>query len=150
MLVEKIKADSVSARKAALSQDRYAVVTASLLQTLLGEAMRVGKDASPPRDPTDDEVLAVIRKFKKNAEETLSLSKSEKSINEIKIELSVLSHYLPKELSEDEVRQALRVYSQEIGRELTVKDTGAATVALNEKYPGQVTSKIVSIILREK
>ena len=148
-ILEKIKSDSLAARKAAVDKERAAVVRSSLLQTLLGEATRVGKDATPPRDTTDEEVLAVIRKFKKNAEETLSHVDDAVTIGSIEVELAVLNGYLPTELSPTALRDALKGYGETLGRPLTVKDTGTATAALNDQYPGQVTSKAVSALLRE-
>lgn len=64
MLIEKIKADSIEARKA------KETVKANLLVTLLAEVTKVGKDKGN-RATTDEEAIAVIKKFLKGVEETL-------------------------------------------------------------------------------
>lgn len=101
-ILEQIRADSVSARK---SGDK---LKSGLLVTLLSEAQSVGKNAN--RETTDEETIAVIKKFIKNAEETSrnalasvqtnKMDAVQKSADEVKI----LSSYLPKQLTEDEIK----------------------------------------------
>jgi len=59
-LMEQIKTAQVTARKTGAQE-------ASLLTTLLGEAAMVGKNAN--RETTDQEVVAVVKKFVKNIDE---------------------------------------------------------------------------------
>ena len=63
MLIEKIKEDSLRARK-----DRN-TWKANLLTTLYAEASMIGKNKGN-RVSTDEETTAVITKFLKNAQET--------------------------------------------------------------------------------
>jgi hypothetical protein len=57
-LIQTIKADQVQARKARSA-------SASILTTLIGEAEMIGKNAGD-RESTDEEVIAIIKKFIKN------------------------------------------------------------------------------------
>ena len=61
-MIGKIRDDMITARK---GDDP---VAKSLLVTLYSEASRVGKDKRNG-DPTDEEVVAVVKKFAANAEE---------------------------------------------------------------------------------
>jgi hypothetical protein len=58
--MEQIKAKQIAARKSGSAD-------AGLLTTLLGEAAMVGKNAG--RETTDQEVVAVVKKFVKNIDE---------------------------------------------------------------------------------
>lgn len=92
MLMEQIKAKQIAARK---SGD----VSASLLTTLLGEAAIVGKNAG--RETTDQEVIAVVKKFIKNIDETISaLQTRNQPFEQYSAERQVLSQFLPLQLTE--------------------------------------------------
>ena len=94
-LMEQIKSQQVQARLS-----RHA--SASLLTTLLGEAAIVGKNAG--RETTDDEVVAVVKKFIKNLDETIAaLSSRNQDATAFLAELGVLEQFLPQQLSEYEL-----------------------------------------------
>ena len=74
-LIERIKEDNLAARK---NRDQ---VRATLLTTLFSEAVSVGKNAGN-RETTDAETLAVIKKFIKGIDDTLSAMKDKTDIAE--------------------------------------------------------------------
>lgn len=96
-ILEQIRADSVSARK---SGDK---LKSGLLVTLLSEAQSVGKNAN--RETTDEETIAVIKKFIKNCNQTAELARDNimAEVNAYK-EIEILDSYLPKQLTEDEIK----------------------------------------------
>ena len=101
MLIEQLQADLLTARKT-----REPIAT-SLLTALVGEAAMVGKNAGN-RASTDDETMAMIRKFLKNAEETSGrLTASGKDTATINAEINILKTYIPQQLSDDELRSAI-------------------------------------------
>ena len=63
-LLKQLQADQLNARKARDS------IKATLLTTVLGEAVKVGKDDGD-RDPTDTEVMDVFKKFVKNIKQNI-------------------------------------------------------------------------------
>ena len=88
----RIKELQVAARKAGTAD-------ASLLTTLLGEAAMVGKNAG--RDTTDQEVVAVVKKFIKNLDETISaLSTRGQDTTAFTAERKLLEQFLPLQLTE--------------------------------------------------
>lgn len=94
MLLEKLQAASLEARKA------QNTIAASLLTTLYSEAARVGKDQGN-RVPTDEEVVAVVKKFSKNIDETLAaLPEADARVAALRIEKELLAAYLPQQLDE--------------------------------------------------
>jgi len=97
MLINQIKFDALEARKARQTE------TATLLTTLYSEASMVGKNAGN-RESTDIEVLQVIEKFVKNANEVKNiLLKNNKDVSNVDNEILVLSKYLPQKMSYEEL-----------------------------------------------
>ena len=132
-LIEKIKQDQVAARV------RRDGITANLLTTLIGEAEMVGKNAGN-RASTDAEVVAVIKKFVKNAEETLAALKKANQYNEvIAVEIGILGRYLPQQLGEYELKAIA------VGR----ANMPDFMKYLKENYAGQYDGKLASTVARE-
>ena len=142
MLIQKLQADQLIARKA---KD---YVATGLLTALVSEAAMVGKNAGN-RISTDDEVLATIRKFLKNAEETLNrvkqLAGAEKAVSNFTEEIQILNGYLPQQMSDDQLREAINTFKTENPN----ANMGLAMKFLKEKYNGLYDGKQASIIAKE-
>ena len=98
MLIERIKADQLDARKA---KD---TVTAKILTGIISDSTEVGVNSSTP---SDEKVIAVIRKYLKGINETLDLI-SGNAGNAIAfatchVEKAALETYLPKSFTDEEV-----------------------------------------------
>tara|TARA_Y100000389_G_scaffold165010_1_gene169003 strand:+ start:6271 stop:6681 length:411 start_codon:yes stop_codon:yes gene_type:complete len=87
-------------------------------------------------DPNDEYVLKVIKKMQKSLIEVGSLDS--------KIELSYLSKYVPKVMSEYEVRRNIAFYL--LTCEDRVKNIRGIMHMFNKKFKGKVDNKIVSKI----
>lgn len=101
-LINTIKQNQLQARK---NKDAAA---ASLLTTLVGEASMIGKNDGN-RESTDAEVTAVIKKFVKNIDESISALSKNAGENAERIatatkEKEILMAYLPKQLDEAQLR----------------------------------------------
>lgn len=120
MLLKKIKADQLAARIAKNS------IKTALLTTLIGDAEMVGKNAS--RETTDDEVVAVIKKFLKN---NLEFQKHVTN-DDLTVEQKILESYLPKQLTTEEL---VEIITNNFGDELKSKK-GAIMKFLKENYAG--------------
>jgi hypothetical protein len=102
-LITQIKTDLVEARKARTDKDRIALLT-----TLSSEIAIVGKNDGN-RETRDDEALAVVRKFVKNAEQTLTnLETAGRDTGTVQNELAILKAYLPTAPTADEIEAATR------------------------------------------
>lgn len=106
VLLKRIQDDALAARKARDTGK------ASFLTTLFSEAGRVGKDDGN-RDSTEDEVVAVVKKFINNIDSTLAEfeKRGVPTDSELRaqpnFERPLLEAYLPKQASEDEIRAAV-------------------------------------------
>lgn len=143
MLLDDIKNDSLQARK-----DRDTVKT-SLLVPLYSEAVRVGKD-NGNRQSTDEEVIAVVKKFVKNIEQTiLDMEKIGRDISLQKQELSLLRNYLPKQMSHEELESAVDSIMSGLD-EVTPKAMGKIMGELKTRHGGTYDGKMASQVVRNK
>jgi len=124
-LIEKIKAEQLEARK---SRDS---VRASLLTTLLGEVGLVAKNAGHA-NATDEEVVAMVKKFIKNNE---SIPESARhAVHDA--ELAILNSYLPQQLTADQIQQFFAF--------MQPANKGAAMKLLKEHHAGQYDGKLAA------
>lgn len=130
-LIEEIKQKQIAARKAGSAE-------ASLLTTLLGEAAMVGKNAG--RETTDQEVVAVVKKFIKNIDETVSaLTSRGQDAASFLSERAVLERFLPLQLTE----LAL------VNIALNHNSMPEFMKFLKEKHAGQYDGKLASTVAKK-
>lgn len=138
-LIERIKADCLTARKARQS------VTASSLITLIGEAEKVGKDAGS-RAPTDAEVTAVLLKFVKNLGEVRKVRPDDRAVI---TEQALLETYLPERLTGAALNAAVNAVVAEAGlTTVTGKDIGVIMKALAAAHSGAYDGAEASVAVR--
>jgi uncharacterized protein YqeY len=103
-LIEIIKRDQLQARK---NREQLKAVA---LTTLIGEAEAIGKKNNAA--PTDEEVIALVKKFIKNLDETLDAISSGQNVlaKELLLnEKALYESYLPKQMDESTLRTAIMV-----------------------------------------
>jgi uncharacterized protein YqeY len=145
-IIETIKSQQVQSRK-----DRDSLKS-MLLTTLLGEATMIGKNDGN-RESTDSEVVAVIKKFVKNIDETVKFLEKEAKTNEEKMtvlskEKEILETFLPKQLSEVEIREVVNSIVLTF-EEKNPKLMGKVISVLKERHNGQYDGALASKIVKE-
>lgn len=88
----------------------------------------------------DDEVIKLIQKSIKN----LEIIGSTVAMEEIKI----LEQYIPKQMSEVEIEEAIKLLVIETGAS-GVKDIGKLMNAFNSQYKGMANGKLVSEVIKK-
>lgn len=148
-LFKTIQEAQIQARKARVTADD--AIRVSLLTTLLGEAAAVGKNAGN-RDTTDAEVVAIVKKFLKNIEETqtavVGKPFAEDAQHRLDVEKAALAAFLPAQLDESELRQALQALAWTLGT-AGPKDLGRLMKALKDQYDGRYDGKLASVLCKE-
>lgn len=138
-LFDYIQAERLKARKAGPSQS----VVADLLATVTGEVNAVAKNDGN-REVTDQDVLKVLKKFAEGSKEMIRLA-PESGLGRIAtVELNELTKYLPQQMSEDELRNAIS----------DLIATGVSTLpmmmaALKTNYNGRYDGKLASTLVKE-
>lgn len=141
--IKKIEKDLACARKEKKN-------TVSWLSTLLAEVKAIGKNDGN-RETTEEETLKMIQKFRKGVLETEDLllkkgaAETDAKMQELKAEREVYESYLPKMMSEEELRAAVR----EIVSSLDNPNMGAVMKLLKEKYSGKYDGKQASALVKD-
>ncbi len=135
-LRERFTADLKEAMKAG---EKGKVSTIRLITSALKdkdiEARGLGKPETTP-----DELLALLQKMIKQRQESIAIydanGRPELAAGE-RAEIEVINGYMPKQMSEDEVKAAIAAAVTESGAE-TVKDMGKVIAILRANYAGQM------------
>ncbi len=136
MLLEKIKADQLTARK------NKEALKATLLTTLFSEVQMKGKNAG--HETTDDEATQVIQKFLKGVNETISyLEKgggdNTEALATANAEKEILEAYLPKMATEDEIKAEVAAL-----KAAGAANIGAIMKGLKDKFGSTLDGKLAS------
>ncbi len=132
---EKITADLKAAMK---SGDRQKVDALRLINAALKdkdiEARGAGKTVS------EDDILALLQKMIKSRRESLDIYEKNSRpdlADKERGEIAVISSYLPQQLGEAEVAEAIKAAIAELGA-TSIKDMGKVVAALKAKYTGRM------------
>ncbi len=88
----------------------------------------------------DEEVLGLLQKMIKQRQESVELYEKggrAELANQEREEIAIISAYLPKQLSEDEMKAVIAAAIKELGAS-SMKDMGKVIGALKAKYAGQM------------
>jgi len=140
MLINRIREQALEARKNRLPE-------ASLLVTLSAEAAAVGKN-NGNREPTDDEVVKVVQRFLKSAEETREMLLKYTDLCVIKgracdMEIALYKSFLPVMLTSEEIEQSVQELVRDLGA-TSMKDMGQVMAALKERHGATVDMKLAA------
>ena len=139
-LGDKLQADLNSARKA---QDKAGVL---LLGTILSDVKN--KRIELRSDPTDDDVLDVLRKGIKRRRESVEMYEKGKRLDlaeKERAEVAALEKYLPPQVGEDEIRAAVRAA---IAAGAT--SMGPLMGRVNPQFKGKADGSMISRVAKEE
>ena len=140
-VMQRIRADYLEARKSGHP-------LRGTLMTLIGEAETQEKNFPQARALTDDEVVALVRKFMKNIAETLKALEASTNAGAderratLRAETALLAVYLPSLLDDAQVEAVARE------RKVAGDDMGAVMKFLKATYPGAYDGKTASGIVK--
>ena len=141
-LLQEILADIKAAMKA------HDSVTLEVLRTLHSDIKNVAINAT--KDVTDDIVLAVLAKSIKQRNESIEMLRKggrEENAQEEEKTLAVYQKYLPKQLSEDEVKALIEEIKAQVGAQ-GPKDMGKIMKELTPKTKGRFDGRRVSDLVK--
>ena len=100
---------------------------------------------------TEQEEIKVIQSLAKQRKDSIEMYKKGERIDLVEIEsneLSIISEYLPQEMSEKEVRSFVKDSVEESGAQ-SIADLGKIMPIIMKKGAGRVNGKLAQQILRE-
>ena len=138
-ILTQIQSDALAARKTKS-------ITAGVLVTLIGEINTRTKTLNPARDLTDEEVLAIVKKFIKNTDEMISAlstgAQGAEAMDKAKAEKTALETYLPQQMTAQEIE----AFAQE--KVAQGANLGAVMAALKSERAGLYDGKLASEVVR--
>lgn len=98
---------------------------------------------------TREEELTFIQKELKQTRESLTETPADRTdlIEETKKKIEILESYLPRQLTEEEIKTAIESILTEKGLEPVKKSQGVVMKEIMAKYKGQTDGKIVNKVL---
>lgn len=117
------------------------LLKANLLSTLYAEIFTVSKSG---KELTEEDEIRIIKKFIKNADETLELEIPDDQKSKYKAEKQILESYLPQQLTKEEIEKTV---SDLLTQGKVMKDIMAY---FKENYSGRYDGKTVNEIVRAK
>lgn len=144
-LQEQIKQDLMTARYAKNTN------VVKILSTLLGEASIIGK-SKRNGNSTDEEVISVVKKFLLGIEENLKMHEfintESEMCKQLKLEHSLISIYMPQQLSEIELKSIISSIISELGLS-SIRQVGIVMGELKKKYSGRYDGNIAIQLVKE-
>jgi hypothetical protein len=162
MIVEEIKKDLISAlkEKNETTVSTLRMVTSSIFNKEMEKRVKV-LEAEPNLNEeqikekvklNDEEVIEVVSsEVKKRRDSIAQFEQGGRAdlIEKEKIELEVLKKYLPKELTEDEIRKIVKDSIAKSGA-TTMKDIGIVMKEVSPQTKGKADGNVVAKIVREE
>jgi uncharacterized protein len=154
MLLQKINADLVATMKdrepARKEANQAKVIT---LRSLLAEVKSF--QVNNRRDPSDDEVVAIVQKGIKQFRETLDKASGQNPSGLVredivaleKAKIALYEAYLPAQMSREEIEAVVKDAVAETGAS-GPKDMGAVMAVVRPKTQGKADGKLVSEIVK--
>lgn len=142
-LIDTIMKDLKDAMKAKdlVARDTLRMIKAALTEAEMAKGAKLNED---------DELQVLSRAVKTRTESAKQYEEGERQdlADKERAEIAVVQRYLPKPMSEDEVREAMKGLAEELGA-TSMKDMGKLMQAVTSRYRGQVDGKTASTIARE-
>lgn len=101
------------------------------------------------KELSKEEELTYVQKELKQTKEALEETPESRTdlIEETKTKIAILESYLPKQLSEDEIKEAIETFLKENNLEPIKKNQGPVMKEIMAKYKGQTDGKTVNKVL---
>ncbi len=139
--LENLRKDKMSAMK---EKDKLKTAVISNMMSLISLAEKEEKKVL-----TDDEAIKYVQKELKQARDTLESLPSDRTdvIDETKKRIEIIESYLPEQLSEDELIEAIKKIIEEEGIELSPKAKGIIMKNVMAKLGGKTDGKSVNLVV---
>ena len=143
MLKEKLMEDLKESMK------EKQVLRKNVVQMVRAAILQVEKDKQIELD--DNQILEIIAKEAKKRKD--SLADYEKSgrqdlIDQVNEEIKIISEYLPKQLSKEEITNIVKEVIEEVGA-TSIKDMGKVMKSAKEKIGASADGKAINEVVRE-
>jgi uncharacterized protein len=146
-LREKISEQFNSALK---SKNKNLVSTLRLVLAAIKDKDIANRTGEKRENAKDEEIIKILRKMKKQRQDSADLYKKGKRSDLLQIEeeeIKIIDSFLPKQLNEDETKKICKEIIESLGA-TSVKDMGKIMGTLKKKYSDKIDFSKVNIIVK--
>ena len=121
----------------------------NVVQMIRAAILQVEKDKQIELE--DNQILEIIAKEAKKRKDSLAdyeKSGREDLINQVKEEIEIISEYLPKQLTKEEITEIVKQVIEETGA-TSIKDMGKVMKSAKEKMGATADGKTINEVVRE-
>ena len=147
-LREKINEQFKTALK---NQDKTLVSTLRLMLAAIKERDIENRTSKKREEVKDGEILKVLRKMKKQRQDSADLYKKggRQELSEIEeAEIKIINSYLPKQYNEEETKKICKEVIESLGAS-SIKDMGKIMGTLKKKYAESIDFSKVNVIVKD-
>ena len=134
-------------KEAMRAKDKVRLSTIRMINSLIKNA-----EIDKRGELTDDEIVQLLMKYAKQRREAIELYEKggrQDLVEKEKAELAIVESYLPKLLSEEEIRELVREAIEAVGAS-SPKDLGKIMQYVMPKVKGRAEGALVNKIVREE
>ena len=139
-------------KKAVLAKDACSVTTVRLILAALKERDIAARGEGNTDGISDDEIINLLQAMVKQRRESIEMytkgNRPELAEQEAS-EIEVIEKFLPEQLSEDEVAEAVDAVIADTGADC-IKDMGKCMGALKAKYAGRMDFSKASALVKDR
>ena len=132
------------------NKNKSLISTLRLILAAIKERDIANRSGGKKEEVKDPEIIKVLRKMKKQRQDSADLYKKgdRKELLEIEeSEIKIIDTFLPKQLSEEETKKICKEVIELLGAS-TLKDMGKIMGTLKQKYSDSIDFSKVSVILK--
>ena len=132
------------------SKNKTLVSTLRLILAAIKESDIANRTNGKKEGVKDPEIIKVLRKMKKQRQDSADLYKKgeRQELSEIEeSEIKIIDTFLPKQLGEEETRKICKEIIKSVGAS-SIKDMGKIMGSLKQKYPDSIDFSKVNLIVK--
>ena len=132
------------------SKNKALVSTLRLVLAAIKERDIANRTEGKKEEAKDSEIIKVLRKMKKQRQESADLYKKggRQELLEIEeVEIKIIDTFLPKQLNEEETKKICKEIIESLGAS-SIKDMGKIMGQLKQKYSDSIDFSKVNIIVK--
>ena len=132
------------------SKNKTLVSTLRLILAAIKERDIANRTVEKKEDVKDSEIMKVLRKMKKQRQDSANLYKKgerQELLEAEEAEIKIIDTYLPKQLNEEETKKICEKVIESLGAS-SIKDMGKIMDALKQKYSDSIDFSKVNVIVK--
>ena len=132
------------------SKNKTLISTLRLILAAIKERDIANRTAEKKEDVKDSEIIKVLRKMKKQRQDSVELYKKgerQELLDVEEAEIKIIDTFLPKQLNEEEIKKICKEVIESLGAS-SIKDMGKIMGSIKQKYAETIDFSKVNIIVK--